>query len=156
MTGYGAGRDGFGIVGRMITSASAPIAYCVVCGESLPPKRRTGPAARYCSGRCRTEAYRTRLAQSIQPGVGSSSPPAGLYVGAELIEAADALLAAAADAPPEDRLARALIEARTLAHQLARLEVELPPNLAWRSAECGRRLVDVVADLFPIDEVASA
>lgn len=58
-------------------------------------------------------------------------------------------------APPEDQLAQGLLEAGWLAFELGRLERELPPRLATRAGEFGKRILDARRHLFPeLEEVA--
>lgn len=73
-------------------------------------------------------------------------------VRAELLEVADAILTGERSAPPEDQLARAVIEGRTLARSLRRLEALLPKGLSWRAGEAGTRLDAMLDELFPLND----
>lgn len=51
-----------------------------------------------------------------------------------MIQVADMILTEETKASPEDQLARAIIEARSLEASLQRLAALLPPALSWRAA----------------------
>jgi hypothetical protein len=53
---------------RLVVVVSGRVLACLVCGASLEGLRRD---ARYCSGKCRTAALRTRRDGSEVPGDGS-------------------------------------------------------------------------------------
>lgn len=127
-------------------STSTPV--CVVCGERIQGASKGRPR-RYCSGRCRTEAWRDRTASTFfEEGMPTPAPAAEPIVRAELLEVADLLITGAASAPPEEQLTRAVIETKTLATQYRRLEPHLPKGLAWRAGEASKRLDEAVEDLF--------
>lgn len=101
---------------------------CRQCGEALPPRGKSGPARVYCSGRCRMEAHRDRLAGSVSGSAafepaGPVPPPAEGLVPPVVL-----------DVPVEDQLARAILEARTLADGFDRLAPLLPPQLGSRAS----------------------
>lgn len=93
-----------------------------------------------------------RQALELQGELRTPQPNPEAIVRAELVDVAQALLADAASAPPEDQLARAVIETRILASQYRRLEPELPRGLGWRAAEAGRRIDAVADELFTPEE----
>lgn len=132
---------------------SVTLHLCAYCGSSVPPRPTAGRPRRYCSGACRTAAYRDRQAAEFyaEPLPLIAAPP-DTTVRAELLEVADALVSADRSAPPEDQLVRAVIEGRTLARALRRLEPLLPKGLAWRAGEAGSRLDETLDELFPLDE----
>lgn len=124
---------------------------CAVCQEPLVARARPGNPRRYCSSACRNEAYRARLERSSElddldvdlPRLDSTT-----LVRAQLVAVAEELAVDRSSAPPEEQLARALLEARTLATALIRLEPRLPTGLAWRSATLGEQLLSHLSDLF--------
>lgn len=118
----------------------------------MPPRPTAGRPKRYCSGACRTAAYRDRQAAEFyaEPTPLLSAAP-DTVVRAELLEVADALIEDRASAPPEDQLVRTVIEWRTLSASLRRLEALLPKGLAWRAGEAAKRLDAVLEDLFPTE-----
>lgn len=122
---------------------------CTTCGEPIPARATPGRPRRYCSGRCRTEAYRQRQAAAFEAEQIGPQPNPLEYVRAELLAVADTIATNNAAAPVEDQLARAIIETRTLAGSFRRLEPRLPNGLGWRAGEASKRLERVVADLFP-------
>lgn len=125
---------------------------CANCGDPIPPRATPGRPRRYCSGRCRTEAYRDRLAaEFLAEPITEPQPRPDTLIRAELLEVAAALVEDSEAAPPEDQLTRAVIESRTVASQFRRLEPRLPKGLAWRAGEAGRRIDETLDDLFPID-----
>lgn len=122
---------------------------CVQCGEVLPPRGKSGPARRYCSGRCRQAALRDRQSaiewdawQNANADVDLSK----LTVAA--VEPLPALLAEIDSAPPEDQLARAVLETKTLAETYHRLGHETGPNLAWRATRMGDTLTAALRRYF--------
>lgn len=124
---------------------------CRQCGAKLPPPAsKRGRPRVYCSDRCKDEAYRDRLSSEIrwdEREVGSPVAPDVLI--RETVPAIDALLEAADSAPAPERLARAVIETRVLAHNYRRLEVDLEPALAWRAGEMAETLTEAVEEIFP-------
>lgn len=130
---------------------------CTVCGDPIAPRPTPGRPRLYCSGRCRTEAYRDRQARSIQPASTIPRPPQAPapVIRAEILQATDALFEAEAAAPPAERLARLIIEARVLAHQASLLEPELAPQLAWRVLMLAERITFALDELFPIDQAGT-
>ena len=125
---------------------------CRQCGAKLPPPvtKRGRPRA-YCSARCRDEAYRERLGSEIRWDEKEfRTPIAPEVLIAETLPAVDALLEGVNAAPPPERLARAVIETRVLAHNFRRLEPDLEPALAWRAGEMAETLDSAVEDLFPV------
>lgn len=122
---------------------------CPVCGDAITPRATPGRPRRYCSGRCRTEAYRTRQALELELGEPlEDQPNVDTVVRAELLDVADALIDDSRSAPPEEQLVRAVIETRNLAHSYRRLAPRLPTGLAWRADQAGARIDAVVDDLF--------
>ena len=127
-----------------------PAPVCAQCGRALPPRARTGRPRRYCSGACRTEASRDRQALEVYVE-DVEQPPAKLVaaqVREELLEVAEAVLVSELSAPPEDRLARAIVETRVLSTEYGRLAPELPPGLAWRAEDMSTSLDRSVDRLF--------
>jgi hypothetical protein len=105
---------------------------------------------RYCSARCRTEAYRDRQALAVEAEDTPQPPPAVVQAQTRevLLEVADAIIADVEAADPADRLARAIVETRVLAKGYSRLAPELPPGLAWRASDMSAVLDRSVDRLF--------
>ena len=61
----------------------------------------------------------------------------------------DAMLEELEKAPPSERLAKAVIESKVLAHNFRRLEPELEPGLAWRAGEMAETIDEAVTEIFP-------
>ena len=121
-----------------------PFGKCQQCGETLPPRGRSGPPRRYCSGRCRMEAHRDR---QVGPFAASAvfEPAGGPPPDVPPLEAG---WSEDRSVPIEDQLARALIETRTLADGYARMAPQLPPGLASRSTRMSSLLTDALTRLF--------
>lgn len=64
------------------------------------------------------------------------------------IEPLPALIAEVDSAPPEDQLARAVLETKTLAETYHRLGHETGPHLAWRATRMGDTLVAALRRYF--------
>lgn len=60
----------------------------------------------------------------------------------------DQILQGAASAPPEDRLARAIVETQHLAQTYAELGSQVVPALSWRSTRMSETLTAAVRRLF--------
>ncbi|CAB4218578.1 hypothetical protein UFOVP1608_38 [uncultured Caudovirales phage] len=116
---------------------------CVYCQEPLPPRGRSGPARRYCSGRCRQAASRDR-AVAVEWDVWTGSTTADDPTIEELPE----YLTSAHTATPEDQLAQAIVETRSLAEIYRRLALENGPNLAWRASRMADTLTAAVRRYF--------
>jgi hypothetical protein len=87
------------------------------------------------------EAHRDRLASSVS---GSAAfEPAG-----PLVPSTEPPVAVVVDVPLEDQLARAVLEARTLADAFNRLAPHLPPQLAQRARRMAAAMHDAVTTLF--------
>lgn len=121
---------------------------CRQCGTPFEVKPGRGRPRAYCSARCRDEAYRDRLARSVTWDERSAPVPAE-RVAAETLPALEALIADSEAAPPQERLARAVIETRVLAHNFRRLEPDLEPGLAWRAGEMAETIDEAVDQIFP-------
>lgn len=121
---------------------------CQVCGESIPARPTPGRPRRYCSGRCRTEAYRIRQSEAFNTDLDTPQPRTDAYLRAELLEVADVLLTGDSKATPEEQLARAVIESRTLAATFQRLSTQLPPGLAWRASSMATQISSTLKKLF--------
>lgn len=125
-------------------------ANCRQCGAAFEVHSGRGRPRAYCSPRCRDDAYRDRLASEIRWDEETRRQPiSSADLVRETIPAIDALLDSTDGAPPPERLARAVIETRVLAHNFRRLEPDLEPSLAWRAGEIAERIDVAVDDLFP-------
>lgn len=126
---------------------------CPVCGDEITPRATPGRPRLYCSGRCRTEAYRDRRATTLELGQPfEDQPNVDTRVRAELLIVADALIDETRAAPPDEQLLRAVIETRNLAHFYRRLAPRLAAGLAWRADQAGARIATVVDELFTPDK----
>lgn len=121
---------------------------CVICGDPIPPRATPGRPRRYCSGRCRTEAYRIRQAEAFNADLTTPQPRPDAYIRAEMLDVADLLLTGETKASPEDQLARAVIESRSLAASFQRISLELPAELAWRAQTMAAQISSNIKRLF--------
>lgn len=114
-----------------------PVKVCA-CGCGAPVKRSgaRGPAPVYAGPACRKRAQRSRLAAS-------EFVPAGVL---EVIPGG--LTSDRASASADDQVARAILEARAVAFAFIRLGVEARPELAWRCASFGERVLAELAQYF--------
>jgi hypothetical protein len=114
---------------------NARLTVCARCGERLPPPSSAGGRPRrYCSDRCRHAAKKARWAVEPLEELETVVPADPHALRRESLEAVAGLLEGAPAAPPEEQLARALIEQRALEWRFRRLEPDLPPQLAARSS----------------------
>jgi hypothetical protein len=105
------------------------MATCCQCGGPLPKGSRRD--RRYCSSRCRKAAERDRasVAELIPVGVERGHlPPA---------------------AHPDEQVAVAILEARSVAGALLRLGREARPQLAWRCEGVGEAISEALRRHFP-------
>lgn len=96
------------------------------------------------------EASRDRQAMAVY-AEDLPQPPAPVVearVAAELLEVAEAVIVDELSAPPQERLARAIVETRVLSTEYGRLAPELPPGLSWRAADMSDILDRSVDRLF--------
>lgn len=126
---------------------------CSTCQEPLPPSAKTGRPRRYCSKRCRDEAFRERAAlrivdaQIFEPAEGA--PPVSEAVLRQItIDAIAEALDNKPPAPPEDQLIAAVIETKVLARNYKRLSREVRPDLSWRAERMHDTMTDAVGRLF--------
>lgn len=117
------------------------------------PKSGRGRPRRYCTDGCREEAKaRRRLERSTgwtAAAVEMAEIPADpLTHRRQTLESIADLLDGAPAAPPEDRLAQALIEARTLSYALRRLAVEVAPPLRARALGLATAITDALRRHF--------
>jgi len=110
-----------------------PTSLCPGCHVPLPPRRSRGPAATYCSARCRQAVFRQRRAVvAIEPAAArASGATAGRLAGTD------------------DQVAGAILEARTIAGAFIRLGREARPAFAWRCEKVGVALRDALDRQFP-------
>jgi hypothetical protein len=113
------------------------------------PTRKGGRQRRYCSHRCRTEAYRDRQAKhewiDFEP---APQVVTNQQLRAELEAVFDEVLISETRAAPEDRLARAIIESKTLASTYQELSREVEPNLSWRASRMSETLSAAIQRYF--------
>jgi hypothetical protein len=109
---------------------------CAYCKGPLPPKGSRGPAPDYCSQSCRQAAYRARRRRSAR------LESAGLPQPAQTIPR---LTPADADS----QVARAILEARSVAGAFVRLGREARVELAWRCGKTGEAMLDAMDRYFP-------
>lgn len=121
---------------------------CAICGEAIPARATPGRPRRYCSGRCRTEAYRIRQMDAFDSELVGPQPSPAAYLRAELVQVAETIIEAEAKAPAEEQLARAIIEARALAAAFHGLSPQLPPALAWRAGTMAQQITTTLKRLF--------
>ncbi len=99
----------------------------------MPPAKPTGPPRRYCSGRCREQARRRRLA----------------VLRADLVPRGDrARGVEPPHAHPDQQVAVAVLEASRIAGAMLRLATEARPQLAWRCEKVGLGLRSLLSDHF--------
>lgn len=117
------------------------ILRCEWCGREIRRGRR-GPAPRYCQASCRVAAHRARRATAL--------------VRAEL-QAAGATHEPVvhADPPPmssaDEQVARAFVEAKSLAGVFARLGSQARPALAWRCTHVAQALTTAIHETLGED-----
>lgn len=115
----------------------------------MPPVAKTGRPRRYCSARCRDEAYRDRQAADLwEPWDGNVSDTDLARAREEMQPQVDQLLEGAKAAPPEERLARAIVETQYLAQTYHQLGSEVPPALQWRSLRMSETITAALRRFF--------
>lgn len=126
---------------------------CPTCREPLPPRARTGRRRKYCSAKCRDDAYRERIAQALvdqevfEP-IEDRPPVSEAHLHRLTVEAIANALEDKPPAPPEERLAAAVIETRVLAWQYRRLSREVRPDLSWRAELMSDHMTESLGRLF--------
>jgi len=108
---------------------------CLECGEPFE-NAPTGRPRRYCSGRCRKAANRRKhlaaelaAVRHLQPvGIQHGTLPAGAH--------------------PDQQVAVAILEARSLAGAFLRLGREARPQLAWRCEGAGAAIAGALHRYF--------
>jgi len=121
--------------------AKLEILFCEWCGRELR-RRSRGPAPRYCQASCRVAAHRARRATTA--------------IRAELQAAGAAHEPVVhADPPPQtsadEQVARAYVEAKSLASVFARLGCEARPSLAWRCTRVSQALTTAIHETLGED-----
>jgi len=117
------------------------ILLCEWCGRAIQRGSR-GPTPRYCNAVCRKAASRARQASAV--------------VRAEF-EAEGAPLEPVVHAHPapkaatDEQVARAFLEAKTLAGVFARLGVDARPALAWRCTRVAQALDSAINETLGKD-----
>lgn len=121
---------------------------CRQCGAEIQVAGGRGRPRAYCSHRCRDEAYKDRLARSVWEDERPAPVDASQLL-VETLPAMDSMLEQLEKAPPAERLAKAVIESKVLAHNFRRLEPELEPGLAWRAGEMAETIDEAITEIFP-------
>lgn len=120
---------------------------CSECGKPLPISAGAGRPRRYCSDVCRYRARHARAREHAgEPVIPAEPAPDRSELVASLTFLVDP---AAAPAAPEDQLARALLEVRTVAGSLRRLRTELAPRLAGPAGKLANALERELRRSFP-------
>lgn len=105
--------------------------YC----SNLVTQTATGRHRRFCSPACRQAAYRRRRDEIVwEPLDDAGVEPAAI--------------AAQPPPRPDDAVAGAIIEARTIASTLTHLGRHARPQLAWRCAKAGEAMHAALDDYF--------
>lgn len=126
---------------------------CPTCREPLPPRASTGRPRKYCSARCRDDAYRERLAQQeVWQTLDDVQPVDDASLKRMTAEAVAEALNGIPNKSPEDRLAQAILETRNLAWHYRKLSRELRPDLGWRAERMGDSLLSTLRRLFTTEE----
>jgi len=117
------------------------ILRCEWCGREVRRGRR-GPAPRYCQASCRVAAHRARRATAAirveLQAAGATHEP---------VVHADPPPASSAD----EQVARAFVEAKSLAGVFARLGSEARPALAWRCTHVAQALTTAIHETLGED-----
>jgi hypothetical protein len=118
------------------------ILLCEWCGREVRRRGSRGPTPRYCQSACRVAAHRARRATAavrmeMQAEAGSLEPVVH------------------ADPPPQtsadEQVARAYVEAKSLASVFARLGAEARPSLAWRCTRVSQALTTAINETLGKD-----
>jgi hypothetical protein len=117
------------------------ILLCEWCGREIHRGAR-GPAPRYCNAACRKAASRARRTSAIVRAE-------LLAEGAELEPFVHAH--PAPKAATDEQVARAFVEAKTLAGVFARLGVDARPALAWRCSRVAQALDSAINETLGKD-----
>lgn len=126
---------------------------CPSCREPLPARASTGRPRKYCSARCRDDAYRERLAQQeVWQRLDDVQPIDEESLKRMTAEAVAEALNGLPNASPEDRLAQAILESRNLAWHYKALSREIRPDLAWRAERMGDSIMSALRRLFTNEE----
>lgn len=122
---------------------------CESCGTALPARAKTGRPRRYCSPRCRDEAWRRRQVVDDWVTLEPLEPRAGNGRREDLVAAAEAILDAEPIKPPEERLTSAVLESALLAHEFADVAGRVPRGLAWRATGMSDEIQTALRRYFP-------
>lgn len=117
------------------------ILLCEWCGRAVRRGRR-GPAPRYCNAACRKAASRARLtAAAVRAELAREGAPIEPVVHAH----------PAPVAGTDEQVARAYLEAKTLAGTFARLGADARPALAWRCSVVAQALAAAINETLGKD-----
>ena len=112
------------------------ILLCEWCGQELH-RALHGPSPRYCNAACRMKASRARrAAAAVCAELQAEGAPPGPVVHAH----------PAPRASTDEQVARAFLEAKSLASVFARLGVDARPALAWRCAHVAEALAAAIEE----------
>jgi hypothetical protein len=112
------------------------ILLCEWCGQELH-RGSHGPTPRYCNAACRVKASRARrAATSFRAELQAEGALPGPVVHAH----------PAPRASTDEQVARAFLEAKSLAGVFARLGVDARPGLAWRCALVAEALTAAIEE----------
>jgi len=117
------------------------ILLCEWCGRGLRRQAR-GPAPRYCNSTCRQAASRARRAErAVRAELEREGAPLEPVVHAH----------PAPVAATDEQVARAFLEAKTLAGTFTRLGSDARPALAWRCTRVAQALTSVIHETLGKD-----
>ena len=111
------------------------IARCYHCDAEIPPRQsgRAGRPRRFCSDRCRKAAYRERRQRlALEP----------FPIDLELPELPSSL-------PPDELVARTILDARSAAATFARLSQVARRTFAWRCEVVADEIARTLDRHFP-------
>lgn len=138
--------------------AADPILRCEDCGRPLPaPVRKGGRARRFCNDLCRRRAHRRGARAEPEPAELEPVDPASIVTvlpaptatrDAQDLAGLEAFIDGTDLPPPDERMARALGEARALVVELRRLGKITRPQFRWRATTLADRIDDGLAETF--------
>ena len=117
------------------------ILQCEWCGRGIQ-RRARGPAPRYCNAACRMAASRARRTAAV---VQAELEADGVVL-EPVVHARPAPVAAS-----DEQVARAFMEAKSLAGVFARLGTVARPALAWRCSRVSQALTTAINETLGKD-----